>query len=234
MDIIQFVTDHQKSYQHWFMHQTFGALRNELLKIPTFEKGDVDRKDARFSKSSIVVKFGDQPMTHWATNVLKQDPRDASVFTAYIYLDRSILHAEPELRKAVLAEEWLEVMVGIEEPDRRRSKRTTSRTSLVELYSTLGRGAHWMDDDEEQAEKRVGLQHLMLPDELILTFIADRYKTSVREIRELSEDESTANEAGRVIRSIERSISAEKFLKLELVQLRLTQFIFSGRNGKRV
>lgn len=231
MDIIRFVTEHQRAYHNWFMHQTFCAKPKERLKIPTHDENDVDRDDHRFRNSSIIVTFRAQPKTHWATNVIELSKENKSKYTAYIFLDHSIVNLEPELRKAILAEEWLEVMVGIDEPDRRKSKRTSSRTALVELYSSLGRDAHWMDDNEEQLEKRVGLQHLLLPDDFIRSFIQNRYQITVERIKSLSDDDETANQAGRIIRSIERAIAADRFLKVELVQLRLTQFIFSGING---
>jgi len=202
------------------------ALATETLRIGTHHESDDDLSDDRFAKSEIVLSFLPQPATHWASNVIQRLAPDQ--YVAYIFIDPAIAGVEMDLRKMIFAEEWLEVMIGIADPYSRLGKQTASRIALIELYATLGRDAHWIDNQDEKLEKRAGLQHLLLSEHTVRRFIEKRYQTTVENIRKMANQEGQANEVGALIRSIERSISADRFLKLELVQLRLAQVIFSG------
>ncbi len=225
MDIIKFVSDHRLAYREFYMTHTRLAKESEELVIPVFFTGDKDTPDEKYRNSEILFKFRRQPPSHWATNVIQKN-KDNSGYSGIVNIDPELCQMSPEMRKAVLAEEWLEIMLGIEHPSQREQNKTANKLALIELYCRLGRNAPWMDDSDERFTKHIGLQQLLVSGDTVRRFLKERYMTTIEQLREQA-NQASITELQKTIRSVELSLAAERFLPVELVQLRLQQEIFS-------
>lgn len=224
-DIIQFVREHRLAYKHSYMRPTLRAREGETMRLEACHNDDLEHE--HFRDHEIVVSF-EPPKDEllWAANVIQK--RDEKV-VGYVYVNPELADKDKDLKKFCLAEEWLEVMVGFADLARRESRRAVrgrGKVELIELFNSMGKRALWQDTDEDLQQIQVGLQHLLVSEDTIRDTIEKSYRMPMDEFRQLARDRDRANEARRLISSVERSIAAERFVRLDLVELRMDEVLY--------
>jgi hypothetical protein len=223
--LLQFVREHRLAYKNCFMRPSLAAKPNDTVRVPAWDAADIEHD--RFRGHHVVISFAKpQDELFWSANVIQTTP-DKTV--GYIYVNSELCDEEDVLRKFVLAEEWLELMIGfadIESRTTRRALRGKGKIELVELFNSMGRRALWQDTVEDIDKIRLALQNLLVSEETIEETIRQSYKMSLNEFRQIAHDRDRLEEARNLIRSIERTIAAERFVRLDLVALRLDEVLY--------
>ncbi|WP_430454884.1 hypothetical protein [Rhodopirellula europaea] len=205
------------------MRTTLSMLRGEVIEFPA----SLD-PNSSLHEHAIVVELTDQvPRYAWATNTVEED-RTTHRKRGYIFVSEDLRNENRTRQKAVLAEEWLETMLTLQDSTKRKEKKTLKdRIAMIELLSDLQHRMHWHDDDEEEAEVGLGLQHLLLSKQTIIDFVKNNYGLTISTLGQMARDPATASDAGRIIRSAERVIAQSKNVHLDLAELRIQQLLFS-------
>jgi len=201
------------------------------------KEGDVIRMQAHvgdgeetsgFPDCDIVASFGaPRDDRIWAANVIRE--LDSGAFRGFILVNPSVLELGRVMRNFVLAEEFLQVAIGFEDPTTRTQRRTVAgRVDLVELYNTLCRRTLWQDSPDDQIEMQRGLRYLLVPTEEIVEALRKQFGLPLGRLQSVDANTTSAKErkeAKDLLGKLERAIADDRNVDPKLVRDRIDEVL---------
>lgn len=148
-------------YEQQYEPQTRRPLPGVRIAIPCFS-GTLG-----YPGSYVIVNFGGQRHPKiLAANCVKPDKFD--VYHGSIQLNPDLLKERPEFVKMVLAEEWLEVMMGLRDKEHgKMQKLVDDKLDLIVLFNALRRRGLWQDSTEQSITMHGALRQLLVPEDAL-------------------------------------------------------------------
>ena len=158
---LEIVRKYRRVYRTAYMMQTLEVTepRSEPMRLQAFLKDG-----SGFPGHFITVLFDE--FSHpdiWVSNLLIKQP-DGKL-AGVILVSTDLLRLPRERRKEILAEEWIEVMVGFENQGR-PEKRVAGRAAMIARLYNLSLGirprVHWQNTPDEWSNIEVALSELLV------------------------------------------------------------------------
>lgn len=225
------VDKYRPIYRKKFMEQTLKhALPNAQIRTEAFlrPKERAAGELEGFPGVEIIVSYDatDDPDI-LAANTAMCDPETGNltgIITVSPILCRPTKKAGWELLKAVLAEEWIEVMLKIRDGDTSMAKTVAGKEKLVLLFSKLKRPVLWQDTPDEYQKMAFAMRKLLVSEYSLRELAHTKLNTNFNELRKLADDDP--NRAMQLLHDFAEMFSAEWQVDIDLVWDRIQEVMF--------
>ena len=175
---LKIVSDYRRLYEENYMDQTLNCVPGVQFALNMY-----DDSGFGFPGSVIVLNFaGECHGKIWAANFVK---KEGTTYHGYIEVNADLAKQKPELRKMILAEEWLEVMMGLRDKENgAMQKRIKDKVGLAVLFNSLKRRGFWQDSPGQQMTLHAALRLLLVSKESVEKMLAETFDESLDTLKQ--------------------------------------------------
>ncbi len=219
---LEIVRKYRRVYRTAYMMQTLEVTepRSEPMRLQAFLKDG-----SGFPGHFITVLFDE--FSHpdiWVSNLLIKQP-DGKL-AGVILVSTDLLRLPRERRKEILAEEWIEVMVGFENqgrPEKRVAGRAAMIARLYNLSLSVKPSVPWEDTSDEKSTIQVALREILVSQQSLDEMAPEFGFMSLRAIKNIfTKDPARAQ---TTIEELAARFSEKKSVQVDLVIDRIREIL---------
>lgn len=218
MNLLEIVEKYRLLYRNMYMKPTLEAMRGSPVRLPVSSADCTD-----FEHCRILVDLGGPVDPHvWACNNI--DKTD-DVITAMVVAGRDLADQPIELRKFVLAHEWLEVMYFFCNGKRLGDRKISKKTDIVIMYEVLKRRCPWQDSADEWCALHLALRALLVSNQSLEELLAEPpFSVTVPQFRRMAT--TTPQRAAQLYEDTVSAFAAKWSVRRDLAGDRLDEVLF--------
>lgn len=206
---------YRKVYEKQFMMQTLLVVPKALIKTQAFD-GDLG-----FRERYILVNFAGCPHGKIeAVNYQQQDPPHG-----YIYVNSDLHNRPKDEQIVVLAEEWIESMMGFREPGKIQ-KSIRGKIHLALMFNSLKRRGFWQDNLDEHEALHSALRSLLVPKDRLEQMCVELHEKTLTDLKQ--QIEVSPQEAQISVEKLVLTFAAKYYVNKEIVWDRLMAVMLNG------
>ena len=197
------------------MLQTLLSVPKALIKAQAFDG------ENGFPGRYIIVNFAGAPHEKIeAVNYQQKDPPHG-----YIYVNSDLQKRPKEEQIVVLAEEWIESMMGFRNPGKFQ-KSIRGKIHLALMFNSLKRRGFWQDNLDEHEALHSALRSLLVPRDRLEQMCVEIYGKPLADLK--THSEVSPQEAQSLVESLVLNFAAKYYVNKEIVWDRLMAVMLDG------